>query len=567
MIQQEVAIAKNNPIPDNINELKSLVISLQKEQERFESFEKNYKLENQILREKITKLLQLLYGRKSEKYVLEDGSNQKSLFEIDETALPGKSEEECVVNGSDGMITVAEHKRKTGRKPLPSVLPRVEVLHDLSEAEKMCPCGCQMSRIGEETSEKLEMQPPQFWVMRHVRPKYACKNCEGLDSLESTVKLAASPVQILPKSIATPSLLAHVFVSKFADSLPFYRQEKQFLRNGIELGRGTMCNWAVKIAEKLEVMFELLGHAQRSGPALSMDETPIQVLNEPGRLASSKSYMWVVLGSVSSPTGSGMSETKGVVIFHYSPSRSGEVASRLIGDYRGYIQTDGYAAYDFLDGMDGVTHVGCWGHVRRKFVEVARLYNKSSGANKGIGKCGHALQTINKLYMIERKARTSNLSSEELYQLRQDESKPILLEFHDWLKENKDLIPPSSLLGEAFHYTLRQWPRLVNYLKSGIVRIDNNLTENAIRPFVVGRKNWLFADQPEGAHASAIFYSFIETAKVNGLEPYSYFLYLFDRLPNAVTEEDHKKLLPINVSAEILAESKKEYWMKLDKKS
>jgi len=576
MIQQEtLEKSQFSLIPESIDELRALVMSQQKRMESLEAEEENYRLENDILRERVKKLLQQLYGRKSEKNILDDDSEQMFLFGANieddaESALFAKLQAECAGDDSDDTITIPEHKRKKGRKPLPEHLPRVEVIHDLSEEAKKCQCGCEMSRIGEESSEKLEMLPPQFWVARHVRYKYACKHCEGLESTESPVKLAPPPVQILPKSIATPSLLAHLFVSKFADALPFYRQESQFMRYGIDLSRAVMCNWAFKIADKSEHLLELLRQELLSGPLISIDETTVQVLKEPGRSADSKSYMWVFRGGGGG--GGPAPPDKKIVLFRYSPSRSGEVVRQFIGNYRGYVQTDGYAGYDYLDAIEDIIHMGCWAHARRKFVEVARQHNNTNKKHKkkggiGIGKCGHAIQAIAKLYGIEKKARRDNLSIEDLYQLRQDEAKPILDEFGDWLQDNRLKIPPTSPLGEAFNYAINQWPRLINYLKSGIVPIDNNLTENAIRPFVVGRKNWLFSDQPRGAHASALFYSLIETAKANGLEPYSYLLYLFDRLPYAATEEDYKILLPLYVTAERLGEFRKEYWLKCDEEA
>lgn len=549
-------------MPSDVSGLQTMVLELN---EKLVEMAKNYEVETGLLRDRIHYLERQLYGRKSEKYVLkdDDGFGQMSLFEDNEEEGGSLGDLVLAESEREATIDIPAHKRKKkGRKPLPHDLPRVEIIHDLSQEEKKCPCGYEMSRIGEESSEKLEMLPAQFWVLRHVRYKYACKHCEGVecvDSNESAVKLAPVPVQILPKTIATPSLLAHIFVSKFADALPFYRQEKQFLRYGIPLTRATMCTWAFHVSDKLNVLLEQLRQELLSGPLISIDETTIQVLNEPNRSVGSKSYMWVFRSGSDPPDSPG---TK-IVLFHYSPSRSGDVARQFIGDYRGYVQTDGYMGYDFLDAIESIIHVGCWAHVRRKFVDVARLYDNNKNTRKigGMGKCGHAIGTIGKLYKIERKARENSLSVEQLHQLRQDEAKPILDEFGDWLKDNCIKVPPTNPLGEAFNYAINQWPRLINYLKSGVVPIDNNLTENAIRPFVLGRKNWLFSDQPRGAEASALFYSFIETAKANGLEPNSYFLYLFDRLPYAATEEDYKQLLPTHLTAETLTEFKKEYWL------
>jgi hypothetical protein len=221
------------------------------------------------------------------------------------------------------------------------------------------------------------------------------------------------------------------------------------------------------------------------------------------------------------------------------------VAEEFLARYEGYIQTDGYAGYNFLDTKAGVIHCGCWAHVRRKFNEVVKA---GGDKYKGKGKANHALSMIRDLYLIEREAKNRGFDEEQTYQLRQKESKPIVEKFEIWLKENAIKIPPKSLLGKAFNYTLNQWPRLVKFLDNGLVRMDNNLVENAIRPFVIGRKNWLFSVTPEGARASASFYSLIETAKTNGLEPSKYLRYLFEKFPYAKTSEDVFFLLPMNIS-------------------
>jgi transposase len=545
-------------LPDDVKELQMMVVELR---EKMEELERNYEVENQLLRERVNQLIHQIYGRKSEKLsFLLDGFEQSLLFKDAENAENAEKREENLLesgNSEDEEITIPEHKRKKpGRKPLPDNLERIEIVHDLCEEEKQCGCGCEMSRIGEEVSEQLEMVPAQFWVIRHVRPKYACKNCEGVDGAdgESSVKIAPVPMQLIPKSICTPSLLSHILISKFCDSLPFYRQEQQFNRFGIVLSRATMCLWAVKAAEKCKRLVELLRQVILSGPLINVDETTFQVLCEPDRQVDSKSYMWVFRGG---PPGNE------AVVYIYDESRSGSVASDFLGDYRGYVQTDGFSGYDFLDNREGIIHVGCWAHARRKFFKVVKAAGgKGKVKNlKGFGKAGEALQTIRDLYVIEKKARNMNLPPELIYEERQQLSKPILDKFELWLQELAPTVPAKSLLGKALNYTLGQWPRLIKYLDDGIIRMDNNLVENDIRPFVVGRKNWLFFEQPGGADAGAILYSLIQTAKVNGLEPYKYFCYIFDKLPGIDVEDDEqmKALLPTNLARDALKAHQKGY--------
>ncbi len=539
-------------LPSDVVGLQAMVLDLNS---KVIEIAEKYELENGLLRERVHQLEHQLYGRKSEKLAIYDGFEQTNLFDSDESTQAPLPEPQSVEE-----IAIPSHKRKKrGRKKLNADLLRIDVMHDIAESDKKCGCGFEMNRIGEEVSERLEMIPAHFWVERHIRPKYACKHCEGVDGNEgeSSVKIAPVPPQLLPKTISSPGLLSHIFVSKFCDSLPFYRQEQQFKRLGLELSRATMCNWTMKVADRCTGLVELLRQEVLSGPLINMDETTFQVLCEPDRQVDSKSYMWVIRG--------GMPGKEGVV-YHYAKSRSGSVASNLLGTYQGYVQTDGYSGYDFLDRRDGITHVGCWAHVRRKFLDVL----KASGVKnvkhvknklKGQGKAGEALQTIRDLYAIEKEAREERLSPELIYEKRLNEAKSKLDKFEIWLKAIAPNTPPKSLLGKAFAYTLGQWPRLIRYLDDGVICMDNNLAENAIRPFVVGRKNWLFFEQPGGAEAGAILYSLIETAKNNGLEPYRYFCYLFDKLPFIDNSDDGqlKALLPMNLNTEILETHQKDY--------
>src|SRR3989339_1102602 len=508
---------------DNLNEVKKIALTL---------FEENrlYKSENRLLHEQIRMLQDRIFGRKADKVQKEDG--QLSLFDMPEPpSFPEDGEE----------IEISSHTRKKkGRRPLPGHLPRIEVIHDLSEEEKKCACGHEKTRMGEEVSEQLDYIPAKVQVIRHIRIKYACKNCEGVEDEGPSVSIARMPEQIIPKSMATPGLLAHILTAKFADALPFYRQEKQFSRIGIDLPRATMCNWAIRVAQACEILLGFMQAQILQGPVINIDETTDQVLKEPKR---SKCYMWVFKGGTPG---------KPIILFQYHPTRSGDVASGFLNGYRGIVQTDGYAGYDFLDMIKAIIHVACWVHARRKFMDVT----KAAGIQKDHpheGNAGAALKYISKLYKIEKEAQKQGLSPEELCQERQDKSLPILNEFKTWLDAKVDQVPPKSLLGKAINYTLNQWPRLIRYTEDGRISLDNNVVENAIRPFVVGRKNWLFSDTPQGAKASAAIYSLIETAKANGLEPYWYLKYLFENLPEAMTADEFTALMPQNIDKTLIA--------------
>jgi len=512
---------------ESVDELKQIIDSvLRKEQE--------YLSEINILKEQIRCLQDRLFGRKSEK--ISSDREQLSLFELPKEHFPIADEY---------VIEIPSHKRKKrGRKPIPENLPRIEVIHDIDEADKQCECGCMKERIGQEVSEQLDIVPAKIQVIRHIRPKYACKNCEGVESDGPTVAIAQLPEQIIPKCIGTPGLIAFVLVAKFVDALPFYRQEKQFLRIGVKISRASMCSWARKIAESCDILLMMLKQEIHFGPLINIDETPVQVLKEPGRTSQSKSYMWIFRGGTREHPG---------IMFEYHPSRAGDVAATFLKDYTGVVQTDGYAGYGFIDGIKEILHMACWAHVRRKFFDVVKAAGKAKDGKRKPGNADQALKYIRKLYKIEKDAKDNGLSNEDLLKERQKKAKPVLDEFKRWLNVKVDEAPPKSLLGTAITYTLNQWHRLVVYADTGHVTPDNNMAENTIRPFVVGRKNWLFSGTPEGAAASAALYSLIETAKANGLEPYWYLRHLIEKLPDAMTEADYKALLPQHIEQSQLA--------------
>jgi transposase len=513
-------IKKAKTLPNDPEELKRIILEN----------ERRYDKENELLREQIRLLLAQMFGKKSEKGSGDSGAVQMPLFDMPEPEVEVEEED----------VEVLPHKRKKpGRKKLPAALPRVEIVHDIDEAEKVCGCGATLDRIGEDISEKLDVIPAVIRVIKHIRPKYACKQCEGLDTEGPVVKIAPPPKQVIPKSIATAGLLAYILIAKFCDALPFYRQESQFARIGAEISRANMCNWAMKVAIACQPLLSLLHQEIRSGPLINIDETTVQVLREPDRAATTKSYMWVCRGGTPDRPG---------LMYHYAPSRSAEVAKALLEGYSGVVQTDGYAGYGFLDHIAGVHHAGCLAHARRKFTDA----QKARGKNSKPGSVDVALAYIRKIYAVESEAKKMELSGDQLLRLRQEKAKAVFDDFFKWLSKKSLQVVPKSLLGKAVNYTLNQWSHLLVYLEHPDVTPDNNMAENAIRPFVIGRKNWLFAGTPDGAKASADIYSLIETAKANNLEPYKYLRYLFEKIPFIECEEDLRNLLPMNLKPEQL---------------
>jgi transposase len=425
-------------------------------------------------------------------------------------------------------------KKGGGRKPLSANFERRERIIDIPESEKTCACGAVLTRIGEEISEKLVMIPMQVYVEQTVRPKYACRQCEGTEEEDKpTVRIAPVEPAIIPKSIASPSLLAVIFTQKFEMHLPYYRQEKQFAQIEVIISRQDMANWQQQAYAFLKPLFDLLEVMIKMGPVMRMDETSVQVIGEEGREDTQTSYMWLALGGP---------PDKKVAWYEYHPTRAAYNAREFLQGYSGYLQTDGYEGYDCaVKDMPGIIHAGCFAHSRRRFFEAAKINKKPQSAEEGI-------KYIRKLYQLEDALRSKWKDDLEKFQEeRKKEAVPILNEFKEWLLKRANEVLPKTLLGEAINYTLNQWDKLIKYIESPYLTPDNNASENAIRPFVLGRKNWLFCQSVGGAKSSCGMYSLIETAKLNGLVSRKYLTALFEKAPYATTLEDWEKLLPWNI--------------------
>lgn len=516
-------------LPDDVDALKSLLAKeaarneqLEADKQAVEQTNRQLKVQVLTLTEQLNLALARRYAASSEKL----SPDQMCLF--DEAELDAVDAESVTdASSDDDEVTVAAHQRKKrGRKPLPDHLPRIDVVHELTEGERRCERdGRLLAEIGEVVSEQLDIIPAKIRVLRHIRKKYACDCGE-------CIKTAPMPAQPIPKSMASPGLLAHIAVSKYQDALPLYRQQTILKRIGIDLPRATLANWMIRGGHLVQPLINLLEDRLLSHDIIQMDETTVQVLKESGKKAQSKSYLWLQRG--------GPPHQK-VVRFHYGPGRGAGVAKRLLAGFKGYLQSDGYDGYNAVVAANELVHVGCWAHARRRFSDAVKAQRK----NKRRGKAHRGLMLIQKLYRVEKQAK--RLDAEKRYEHRQHHAGPVLDEVRIWLDQSLPQVPPTSATGKALHYLHKQWPKLVRYLDDGRIEIDNNLAENAIRPFVLGRKNWLFSDSVKGVKASANLYSLIETAKANGLEPYAYLRYVFAELPKADTVDAIETLLPGNV--------------------
>jgi len=477
--------------------------------------------------EQLRLLIENRFGPSTEKYNIP----QEDLFFDEAEALvesepasdsDGAPEDTANIPTQSGS---AKPRTRGGRLALPAELPRVEIVYDVTDDQKHCHNdGTELICIGEEISEQLDIIPAKIQVIRHIRRKYACKACED------GVVTALMPPQPLPKSNASPNLLAYCVIAKYVDALPLYRQERAFKRLGIDLPRNTLARWMIQTSELIEPLIERCRHHLQSSAVIHMDETTLQVNTEPDRKASSSSYMWVQRGG---PPG------QQVVLYDYDASRSGQVPTRLLENYRGILVTDGYEGYAQVVRTHRLTHVGCWAHARRKFVEAQKVQPKGK-----VGRADQALSLIRSLYAVEKRAQ--HVTAEERLTLRETQSRPIIEKLEAWLTKSLNQVPPKTAIGKALIYLNRQWPKLTVFLTDGRIPLDNNLAENAIRPFVIGRKNWLFSQAPKGAHASAKLYSLIETARANGIEPYRYMVDVLTKLPSSKTDDELDRLLPWN---------------------
>jgi transposase len=514
------------PTPIDVEAIRTRLAALEAQHRELAAHDQAREERLKLLEEENRWLKAQLFGRSSEKTPIEETSpDQRWLFNEAEALA------EAARTAPEKILIPAHERRKHGRKRLSPDLPRIEMVHDLADHEKVCAKdGTALERIGEEVSEKLDYKPAQVRVLKHIRPKYACPCCR------QGVRIAPTPLMLFPKSLATASLLAHIVTAKFVDGVPLYRQEGQFARLGVTLGRATMAGWMIRLGTTHVVpLINLLNEQMLEHPLIHCDETRLQVLNS-DKAPTADHWMWV---RASGPPG------RRIVLFDYDPSRAGAVPKRLLQGYRGILLSDGYEPYATVAGELKLVHAGCMAHARRRFDEARKAQPGDTSHART------ALEFIRELYLIERPLwdREHPLTAEQRVAVRQTRSAPIMERFHGWLQALSSQVLPESRLGKAVHYTLGQWPKLTAFLSHGEVPIDNNRCENAIRPFVLGRKGWLFSDTVHGAVASANLYSLVETAKANNVEPHAYLSRLFERLPNLTTVEDYEAMLPWNLNA------------------
>ena len=484
--------------------------------------------ENTTLRSKVLELETLVKFYEEQfrlaKHRQFGASSEKS--EYDQISLFNEAEATADVNVPEPELTeIKRHFRKSKRLTndrLPEDLPIEVVEHDIPAEEQECPeCGGKLHVMGQTKRRELVIVPAHVKIREHIRKVYACRDCE---KDECGVPILKAPVDeaVIKGSFASPEAIAHIMTQKFVMGVPLYRQEQDWNRQGIMLSRQTMSNWLIKATEDwLEPIYETLKEILCNQEVLHADETTLQVLKEPGKTAQSQSYMWLyrTSGNTDHP----------IVLYDYQPDRKGKRPAEFLKEFKGYLHTDGYEVYHGL--KSDITVVGCWSHCRRRFDEALKIIPEKDRIGT---EAMHGKHFCDRLFALERKF--LEIPADDNFKLRYaariEQSKPVMDEFFEWAKKIYDKTLPKIPLGRALKYAIDQKPWLERVLMDGRLEISNNRAERSIKPFVIDRKNFLFANTPRGAKASAVMFSLIETAKENGLNPFKYLTYIFNNAPN-----------------------------------
>lgn len=487
-----------HPNLDQLNpeQLRALAAQLIQRVETMDKQITHHKSVNEKLAHEIALLKRFKFAKRSEQLSPDQASLLDDLIDTDIAAI------EAELEALQPAPVEAKVRQQPKRAPLPPQFPRTLIHHEPDNSH--CQCGCALKRIGEDASEKLDYTPGVFTVERHIRGKWACEQCE-------TLIQAPVPAHVIDKGVPTAGLLAHIMVAKFADHLPLYRQEKIFGRAGLPITRSTLAQWVGQTGVQLQPLVEAMREAVLAQRVVHADETPVQML-APGEKKTHRAYVWAYCTTP-------FSALKAVV-YDFSPSRAGEHARNFLGTWNGKLVCDGFAGYKA--GFEGgITEIGCMAHARRKFFDL-HVANKSQLAEQ-------ALHSIGGLYEVERKAK--EMSDEDRWRLRQEMAIPIAEKLHEWMLAKRELVPEGSATAKALDYSLKRWVALTRYLNDGAVPIDNNRVENTIRPWALGRSNWLFAGSLRSGKRAAAIMSLIQSARMNGHDPFAYLKDVLTRLP------------------------------------
>jgi len=464
------------------------------------------------LRHELDQLKRLVFGSRQERFVPASSQEQLPLgLEASSVAAPAHPTQ--TISYTRKQKDSGSEKVHTGRMKLPASLPREEVILEPTEDVTG------WNKIGQEVTEELERIPGKLFVRRYVRPKYARPDGQG-------IVIADLPSRPIDKGIAGPGLLAQIIIDKYTDHLPVHRQIQRFEREGLKLPASTLTDWIGGICSLLEPLYEVHRQMVLGSNYLQVDETPIKVLDKDKKGSAHRGYHWVY-----------HAPQERLVLFDYREGRGHEGPDECLKDFKGHLQSDGYAVYDSFGTKPGVTLLHCMAHARRKFDEAK---------GNDLDRASYVLTEMQKLYALERKAKDENITSEALRQLREQEAAPMLVELKAWMIDNYKAVLPQSPIGQALHYSLQRWDKLSLYTSDARLQIDNNLVENAIRPVAIGRKNYLFAGSHNGAKRAAMLYSFLGTCKINNINPFDWLKQTLDKIPDHPVNQLHQ-LLPNNM--------------------
>jgi len=500
-------------LPNDVARLKQLIREERRQRDaEFERLRKDAAAEIERLKSEyqaaLAALFRRYYGPRSESFdprqLLLFGQRVEEL-PLDEASVAAESGERLVTRR-------VKHRDPHGRQQLPEHLERIEIEHDLADAEKACPaCGCERCRIGCEVSEQLEYFPASFKVLRHIRHKYACVKCDH-DGYDPRIATAEKPPQPIEKGLPGPSLLAYVAVSKLGDHLPLYRLERIFERQKVHVARSTMCAWMRAAGELVKPLVELMIARVKQSQVVHTDDTPVPIQSpgavlsgaRPGRQPGSpcrKGRIWCYLGDAANP----------YTVYDYTPSRSRDGPAKWLKGFTGYLQADAYGGYDGIYSGGRVTEVACWAHARRKFYDA----QDSDGR-----RAAQMLALVGELYAVEREVK--DLGDAARLSLRQERSVPVLARIKDWLDAEGEVVLPRSPLAAAITYAQNQWTALNAYVTQGFLNIDNNASERALKRVAIGRKNWLFAGNDQAAENHARLWSLIASCERHCVDPQRY---------------------------------------------
>ena len=487
--------------------------------ERIEAMELRHKAE-------MDAVLRRFYGPRSEKFdpteLLLFGVNVAEQIPVDEKVVEAEAGQK--------LTTRRINHHKHGRRKLPDHLPRIEVIHDLSDDQKKCPCcGEVRACIGSETNEQLEYVPASLKVLKHVRHKYACKGCDA-NGNGGNIEIATKTPQPIEKGLAGPGLLAHVIVSKLGDHLPLYRLEKIFDRQGVDIARSTMCAWMLSCSELVKDLVKLMIARVKQSKVIHTDETRVPVQAE-GQCKSGR--IWTYIGDESNP----------YVVYQYTPDRTRAGPQKFLADYKGYLQADAYGGYDGIYLKGEVTEVACWAHARRKFFDAKETDGR---------RAAEMLEFAGQLYAVEHEAK--GVDHDARRALRQEKSLPILAKINAWLDLEQQLVLPRSPMAAAINYTLNQWQALNRYTEQGFMNIDNNAAERALKRVAIGRKNWLFAGHDQAGQSHARLYTLIASAERHGVDPQAYLTSILAKISSTRLSELNQ-FLPEVWNADSISES------------